>query len=140
MSSVVANPGRPLPVPQDWDRGYWEAAAQHRLVVQRCASCARVRSFPRLGCPDCGSLDFGWQEVSGEGTIYSWTRLRRMFHPDFAELPLVTCVVELIDEPAVHLVANLVDVDHDSDPVIGAAVSVMFEAFGDAVLPQFRLA
>ena len=30
---------RPLPAPDELTRPYWEAAREHRLVVQRCAGC-----------------------------------------------------------------------------------------------------
>jgi uncharacterized OB-fold protein len=144
---TVDTPARPLPIPMDWDRGYWQAAAEPRLVVQACGSCGEVRSLPRLMCPTCGSFEFDWPQASGLGTIYSWTVLRRSFHPSFVAMPMFMAVVELDDHPMVHVVSNLVD--HEGqllDPataagqiVIGAPVEVAFQDLGEITLPQFRL-
>jgi uncharacterized OB-fold protein len=146
---VSTNLARPLPTPTEWDRGYWDAARENRLVVQVCADCNEVRSFPRLGCPSCGSLDFSWLPAAGTGTLFSWSVLRRCFHPGFTELPLIVAIVELDDFPDVHLVANLRGVPDEvlEDPAaciealpLGARVSVEFESLGEVTLPQFRLA
>lgn len=149
MGPQTTNPLRPVPTPTDWDRGYWEAAAQESLVVQSCTACGLVRSFPRLLCPDCASFDFEWIAAKGTGTLYSWSVLRRSFHPGFVDLPLIVAIVELDDHPTVHLVTNLVDVpakviediaECERFLPLGAAVEVTFERLADVTLPQFRLA
>ena len=142
------NPLRPLPTPTEWDQGYWDAARRGELVVQSCAECGVVRSFPRLLCPDCGSFEFVWLRTQGTGTLYSWSILRRSFHPGFTDLPLIVAIVELDDHPGVHLVTNLLDVPPEvlDDAAaceqfieIGAPVEVTFERFETITLPQFRL-
>jgi uncharacterized OB-fold protein len=149
MKIDTGNRERPLPIINDWDKGYWEAAAQHRLVVQACATCGEVRSFPRLMCAECGSFEIEWLPASGRGTIYSWTVARRSFHPHFAELPIAIAVVSLEDYPTVHLVANIANIPREvlDDPErckatlkTGSLVECVFEDFGETTLPQFRLA
>ena len=148
MGAASTNPLRPLPTPADWDRGYWEAAARGSLVVQTCAGCGLVRNFPRLLCPDCASFDFEWVPAKGTGTLYSWSVLRRSFHPGFVDLPLIIAIVELDDHPTVHLVTNLVDLADGvlDDPEecqrvleLDAPVEVTFERLATITLPQFRL-
>lgn len=149
MSTASANPLRPLPTPADLDRGYWEAAKRESLVVQACAACGLVRNFPRLLCPECASFDFEWVPAKGAGTLYSWSALRRSFHPGFVDLPLIIAIIELDDHPTVHLVTNLVDlpdgVVDDPDECervleLGSPVEVTFERLATVTLPQFRLA
>ncbi len=33
--------------------------------------------YPRVLCPRCGSAELEWSEVSGDGTVYSTTIVRR---------------------------------------------------------------
>jgi uncharacterized protein len=138
---IIDSAERPVPQIFEWDRGYWDAAREGRLVVQACKPCHTVRSLPRPMCPSCGSFDYEWLESHGRGRIYSWTVLRRQFHRLFPDVPLVTCIIELDDFPAVHLVSNLLGVTSEilADIAIGKSVSVEFEAAGPVVLPQFRL-
>ena len=48
------------------DNAFWfEAAREHRLVIQRCASCGRLRHPPGPQCPECQS--FEWDTVDAAG-------------------------------------------------------------------------
>lgn len=144
MSGVIATSAqRPLPTPFEWDQGFWDAAAEHRLVVQSCAKCNQVRNFPRLMCPHCRSMEFDWLPASGKGSIFSWSTLYKPFHPAFADLPITIAIVELADFPQVHLVAVLrLEADTtEADLRIGMPVEVVFDDVAPGVaVPQFRLA
>ena len=52
--------------------GYFQAAAEHRLVVRKCGDCALLRAEPGPGCPWCASHRWEWHTVSGAGAIYSY--------------------------------------------------------------------
>jgi uncharacterized OB-fold protein len=41
---------------------FWQAAAEHRLVVQRCTSCGHTRLPPSPLCAECRSEDADWQD------------------------------------------------------------------------------
>lgn len=134
---------RPLPVPTEWDCGFWEAARDRRLVVQYCPQCERVHGLPQLMCPGCHGFDLQWRAASGKGTLYSWSTLYRAFHPAFADLPRTVAVVELDDYPQVHMVStlHLPEGMTEHDLAIGQAVEVTFTpASADITLPEFRLA
>lgn len=89
-------PARPVPPDSPLSRPYWEAAAQGRLVLQRCAGCGKLRHYPLLVCPSCHSLASDWVPASGRGRIHSWTVTHHAFHPAFAdELPYVLVTVDL---------------------------------------------
>lgn len=89
-------PARPLPPDSPLSRPYWEAAAQGRFVLQRCAQCGKVRHYPLLVCPACHSLAVDWAPASGRGRIHSWTVTHHAFHPSFAEdVPYVLVTVDL---------------------------------------------
>ena len=67
---------RPAMAPGTLDRQYFEAAAQGRLVIQRCPSCDHRQFPPKLICTNCGA-DPEWLEAAGEGVIHTFTIVRR---------------------------------------------------------------
>lgn len=120
---------------------WWEAAAAHRLVVQRCRACVHPRHPPGPICPACHDVGFDWVESSGRGTIYTWTAVHRAFVPSLAAvLPYVVVVVELDDPPGVRMVSNLVEADPTAVRV-GQRVRVVWEDVAPGLaLPRFVLA
>jgi len=45
------------------------------LMASRCGSCGFKAFPPRADCPECLSGDFEYTEISGEGTILTYTRI-----------------------------------------------------------------
>ena len=45
----------PLPKPTPETQPFWDAAKQHRLVIQTCDDCHTPYFYPRPLCPGCGS-------------------------------------------------------------------------------------
>jgi uncharacterized OB-fold protein len=126
---------RPAPVLTEDSEGFWLAAKEGRLVIQRCKDCGRVRHPPRPTCPDCHSLEREWMPATGNGVVYSYALLHHPQHPAFS-YPVSAALVEL--EDGVRLVTNLVDVD-PNEVRIGMEVEVTFEATADDfAVPVFR--
>ncbi len=67
---------------------YWEAAREKRLVVQECQSCRQLWHPPLPRCPHCHAADPGWRQVSGDGTIYTYTVVRHPTHSALADSPV----------------------------------------------------
>jgi len=87
---------KPVPHPTPLSKPYWDAAAEGRLVLQRCASCGRIRHYPRLLCDHCYSDAVEWYTATGRGRIHSWTVAHHAFHKAFAkELPYTLVTVDL---------------------------------------------
>jgi len=107
-----------FPLPDVADAGvapYFAAAARHELSVPRCAGCGRHVWFPAPACPGCGGSEMPWTPVSGRGTLFSWAVVRRAFLPAFADkVPFVAALVALEEDPAVRIVANVVDAEPDA--------------------------
>jgi uncharacterized OB-fold protein len=140
MSNVEAadssdRPHRPPPIVTDDSAVFWQAAAQHRLVAQRCSECGRLRHPPRPMCPQCRSLSIEVVELSGRGSLYSYSVLHHPQHPAF-EYPVLAALVDL--EEGVRLVSNLTGVE-PGDIRIGMPLEVDFEAReGGTAVPVFR--
>jgi uncharacterized OB-fold protein len=118
---------------------WWQAAAEHRLVVQTCADCALPRHPPGPVCPRCGACEHRWQELSGEGTVYSYTIVHQGFLPALADhVPYVVAVLELDGADGVRFISNLVDVAADAVRV-GLRVAVVWEDMQPGLaVPRFR--
>lgn len=114
---------------------YWEAAKEHRLVMQRCKACTELFFFPREHCPNCFGGDLEWQELSGNGRIYSYTIVRQAGDPRFNELvPYVYAIIQL--DEGTRMISNVEDVDFD-DVEIDMPVTVRWEERGEYSIPKF---
>ncbi len=118
---------------------FWEAAAEHRLVVQRCTACGRTRLPPAPVCGSCQSTEADWQTLSGRGEVYTYTLVHRPIAPE-QPLPTVIAVIALEGSDGLRMISNLVDSDPD-EVAIGAPVELVWEDMGpDLSIPRFRLA
>ncbi|MFJ8360709.1 bifunctional MaoC family dehydratase N-terminal/OB-fold nucleic acid binding domain-containing protein [Streptomyces sp. NPDC093984] len=127
--------GRPRPVINRDNAGFWEGVARHRLLIQRCGDCGTPR-FPWLpGCNACGSPEWDTFEASGAGTVYSYVVLH---HPPFPAFdpPYAVGLIELAE--GVRIVSNVTGVPYDKVR-IGMPVRLAFERYDEELeLPVFR--
>jgi uncharacterized OB-fold protein len=131
---------RPFPAPDDVSGFFWDAAADHRLVLQRCRACEKLQYPPEVCCVHCQAEEFELHETTGLGVVYSYAVVDRPLHAGFLEnLPYVVAFVELNDQPGLRIIANLVDVPTGTALSCGLPVEVVFEDRGSVTLPQFRL-
>ncbi len=112
---------RPIPPPpvSVETRPFWDAAAEGRFLIKRCADCGKAHWYPRAICPHCFSANTVWEESPGEGVIYAYSVLRRSPTGPFA-----VGYVTLDEGPAV--LTNFVDVA-PGDLAIGLRVKVRFQ-------------
>ena len=135
----AAPPAKPVPQITPELAPYFAAAAQGRLVVQRCSECGLRRFPPRELCSGCLSTSSTWTEVSGRGEVYSFNVMHQIYHPAFAaEVPYAVVVVKLEEGP--KLTSSVVDCP-PGELRIGMPVEVVFERVAPEVaLPKFRRA
>jgi len=117
------------PVPTAETQAFWTAAGEGRFLVRRCGACGKAHWYPREHCPFCASGDTEWTEGSGDGTIYSFSIMRR------AKPPYVMAYVTLAEGPT--MMTNIVECDPETlrigDPV---RVTYVLTSEGKA-LPMF---
>ncbi len=137
MTPEAAQPRPTLP-PTEISRFYWDAARAHKLLIQRCDDCGHYIHWPQVSCPSCQSERLSPAEVSGKGTIYSFTIVHHLFHPAFAdEVPYSLAIIELDEQPGLRLLTNIIDCPND-ELSVGMAVEVTFQDQEGATLPQFK--
>lgn len=107
---------------------FWAAAAEGRLVLPRCDACGHHIWYPRSWCPVCGSESVTWTELSGRGTVYAVTVLRKGMGPWADAAPYTAAYVELEEGPRV--LANIVT-DHPAAVAVGDPVRATFASLPD---------
>ncbi len=96
---------------------YWEAAAQHRMLIQHCPKCGSYQFYPRPFCLNCGADKPEWSEVKGTARIYSMTTVHVQISPYFNP-PYVAAVIELDEGP--RMLTNIIS----PNPKIGDRVKL----------------
>lgn len=56
---------------------YFSRLGQGIFEIQQCTECSSHQFFPRVLCLSCGSDQLQWIRPSGQGTIYSYSIVRR---------------------------------------------------------------
>ena len=120
---------------------FWDACRRRELRLQRCADCGRFRQPPSPGCAHCGSPRSEWPQLSGEGTVFSYTIVHHAAVPSLAtDIPYNVVVVALDGAPDARLISNLLDVPPE-EIAVGMRVALAWdEVRDDLVLPRFRRA
>ena len=122
---------KPLPAPTPVTRPFWNGLAEGRVLIQKCEDCGAWVFYPRGRCSSCLSDRLAWREVSGEGTLYTFTLARQPTAPHFAgESPQLIAVVEL--DEGVRLTTNLVHVQ-EPDIRVGMRVKPWFDRISETV-------
>jgi uncharacterized protein len=110
---------------------FWDAAAEGKLLLKKCAACGEFHYYPRAICPFCFSDRTEWRAASGRGTVYSYSVMRR------APIPYAIAYVAL--EEGITMLTNIVDCDFDAIR-IGRKVSLVFKpSDGGPPVPMFTL-
>ena len=100
-----------------------------RFIGRRCTGCGRHHWYPRPFCPFCSEVT-EWAPLSGLGTVYSYSVMRRV--PE----PYAIAYVQLSEGPV--MMTRIVHADLDKIE-IGLPVQVVFvPAEGGRMLPCFR--
>ena len=127
---------RPVPLPDNTSRPYWEAAGRGELLYQECPACGQRQLYPRALCTACAGTP-EWRTASGRGTVHTFTVIRQNWAEPFREmLPYVVAMVELAEGP--RLMSNVTDCDPE-DVHVDMPVEAWFLPVEDGVaLPMFR--
>ena len=100
--------GRPVPKPSIYvdTKPFWDGAKAGKLMVQYCKDTGRFQHYPRPVSIFTGSRNLEWREVSGKGTVFSYTIAHRGT-PAFVGAEPYAIVSVTLDE-GVNLIAGMV--------------------------------
>lgn len=129
---------KPGIVPTAANRSFWEGAGRSELLVLRCQVCGFLAHPSPDRCPRCAARALVPERMSGAGTVYSFTIVRRAFHPGFApEIPYVVALVELPEQAALRVISQVVNIAPEA-VTIGLAVNAVFVPAGAFGLVLFQ--
>jgi hypothetical protein len=115
---------------------FFAGAARGALTIPRCDNCGRLVWYPAEACPTCAHGAFTWTDVSGRGALFSWAVVERAFLPAFADqVPFVTALIALDEDPAVRIVSYVVDAEPET-LVAGIPVVAVFRPLSFATVPD----
>jgi uncharacterized OB-fold protein len=129
-------PGAPLlPALAADTEPFHRGLGEGRLILQSCERCGHARYPLAPVCPYCSSVGHRWLQLDGCGTVHSWVRYHRAFHPAFASLvPYVVVSVELDAGP--RMFGRLVGGD---SPRLGSPMKMHVERWEDgSCAPAFE--
>ncbi|WP_460126010.1 Zn-ribbon domain-containing OB-fold protein [Pseudomonas sp. S2_C03] len=113
---------------------WWEANQEQRLLIQRNPVSGAWQWYPRAHCVDDLGVVPDWVQVSGRGTVFTFTVIHRG-HTRL-DAPYVCAVIELEEGPL--MLSQLRDVALE-DISIGMPVRVAFTALDSSTsLPVFQ--
>jgi uncharacterized OB-fold protein len=120
---------------------FWSWCDKEELRLQRCAHCSQT-SWPVVeACEHCGSVDLGWDRMSGRGRLVSWSTFERDYYAGLIPVPYSNVIVEL-DEGSLFLSNPLGLTWRDFEP--GMPMKVAFieceDSAGFFKLPVFERA
>jgi uncharacterized OB-fold protein len=131
-------PERPMPTPTRESQPYWDGMREGRFMLQHCASCGKVRHYPRPVCPHCFSMESEFKEASTGGTLHAWTVCHHPFNFFFkAEAPYIVALVDM--EAGVRVNAPLRGVDA-AGLRLGQKMRLQFEPVSKEVTLPFFVA
>jgi hypothetical protein len=129
---------RPIPKPNSYmdTRPFWDKAKEGKLVLQFCKDSGKAQFFPRPVSLATGKRNLEWREVSGRGTVYTYTNTFSAWPGHEDRVPYLCALVEL--EEGVRILCNLMNVKA-ADVRIGMKVKVCWEKLSEDIhYPAFE--
>lgn len=132
---------KPLPKKQPENAPLWEGMARHEFHVPQCDDCGAWNWVPYPACRSCLSENLSWKQLSGLGSLFSYTIIHRGVGDFQKDVPYVTGLVQM-ETPGgsrdVIVLGNVVDIPHDKIE-IGMPLKMTFKDIEgeDVTLWQF---
>jgi|SRR5699024_3925513 len=131
---------KPIPLKNEDNKTYWDAADNHKLMLQKCNVCEAYAHPPGPTCANCGSDDISWEDFGSEVTavIYSYIITYRPFLPGFQDdLPTIIALGKLDKVPEVKIMCNVRNCS-DKDIKIDMPIKMIWEDINEErALPQW---
>ena len=88
---------------------WWNGSKEKKVVIQYCKATKKYQHFPRPTSIFTGRIkDIEWREISGKGTVFSWTITHRGT-ASFREVEPYAVACVTFDEAGVNHIANMVN-------------------------------
>lgn len=119
----------------EFTQTFWDALREERFLTTRCLNCAHMTFPPKVVCPECWKSELEWVELSGRGTLMSYTEVSAAPQMFAHEAPYTLCIVDL--DEGVRCVSRVLAGWDDLRP--DARVRVTFRKASPTYLFEFVL-
>jgi len=127
---------RPMPIPTPTTEPFWDALSEHKIRIQYSPSAQRYVFYPRVLTPGTLADDLQWREISGAGSLYTYTVAYRPVAPHFAgAVPQILAVVQWDEGP--RFSTEIVNAD-PTGLWVGMRVRPVFFDYPDARVTMLR--
>jgi len=123
---------------------YFAALKENILKGLKCLDCGAITVPPKAVCDDCGSVNQEITQLSGDGTIKTFTVIRMA--PEGFKAPYVVVLAQLREGPWLTGLLNSRDPESATMELIGKKVTLghqvvqhMKHTAGEGVVPLFSL-
>jgi uncharacterized protein len=110
LAQTIPGLVRPIPVPNDQSKPFWDGAKEQKLVLQKCSACGKWNYPPRAACNSCTAKDtLQWTEVqNAKGTIDVHLIIRDSRIRGFRSAqPINFAIIRLDEDPGINFLSNL---------------------------------
>ncbi|MCW2516905.1 MAG: putative nucleic-acid-binding protein containing a Zn-ribbon [Mycobacterium sp.] len=127
---------KPMPSPTPTTQPFWDALREHKIRIQYSPSAGRYVFYPRVLAPGTLADDLEWREISGAGSLYTYTVSHRPVSPHFVDdVPQILAVVQWDEGP--RFSTEIVNAAPDAIRV-GARVRPVFTDYPDRGVTMLR--
>lgn len=125
-------------------RTYSDALKKNKLLSLKCNHCGALTCPPKMTCQECAGTDLEIYELSGRGTVITFTQTFVAPQGRECEAPYTIVMVQLDEGP--WIMGNLIDINPDGIDMelIGRKVKLRHKVFpgdtysdGEAARPIF---
>lgn len=121
-----------ISVPYSWwagdtaSRFFISLRDERKIIAPRCGNCRKVFMPPRKVCPSCFTENTQWVNLSGEGTLVSYSIARRRLEsiPADRKAPVIWGLVKL--DGADTALLHYLDEVRPEEVAIGMRVKAVF--------------
>jgi uncharacterized OB-fold protein len=86
---------------------FWDGLREGKFMTTKCRDCAYMTFPPKPICPECWKDNLEWVELSGKGTLTSYTQVLIAPQMFADEAPYTLCIVDL--DEGVRLVSRILE-------------------------------
>src|SRR5699024_3850194 len=131
---------KPIPLKNEDNKLYRDAADEHTLKLQICEKCKTYAQPPGPSCANCGNDHMTWEDFGDEvtATVYSYIITYRPFLPGFqGDLPTIIALGKLDKAPSVKIMCNVRNCT-DKEIRIDMPIKMIWEDINEErALPQW---
>ena len=135
-ATATSSTPKPMPLPDEESKAYFEAAAKGVLMLKQCEDCQAYLQPDAKFCSQCLGEKLDWAEASGKGTLFTFGIVHQKIPGFENDTPYNVSVIQLPEGP--RMTCNVIECANE-DLKLGMPLQVLFKDAGNGTpIPKFR--